>query len=78
MNYISHADWAEAMGFNESDLRITRRVTDCPIRSRRPSRTNVFEVEAVLEWLAKILQRVDPRTEVSIRSAGKPIEEFSR
>lgn len=69
MTYIRHADLARALGWSEGDLRAVRRCTNCPVPPRRRD-SITFTTNAILEWLTSILPRLDPATEVAIRSAA--------
>lgn len=72
-------DVAAALGFAPATLRATKAVTAPEMRSHRRAGTTggargrgrVYAIEDVVEWLRRILPRLDPKTELTLRRAAQ-------
>ncbi|MCA1288516.1 hypothetical protein [Salipiger bermudensis] len=72
--YIKHDDAAAALGWQPNELRILRRLMDCPLAQRRVSGSKAlqFEVGPLIEWLGLVLPRFSPVREQRILEAARP------
>jgi len=79
LKFITHSAWADALQWPDHELRTMRRLLDCPVRGQRVKgpntpKCNVFEVDAVIAWLTKILPRLDPKNALELRTAAITID----
>ena len=67
--YVSATDLADALNWSVDELRVVRRCLKCPVPPQRIKST-AFEMDPIIDWLAQILPRLDPATELEIRQSS--------
>ncbi|QFS83680.1 hypothetical protein FIV09_12655 [Roseivivax sp. THAF197b] len=72
--YIKHDHFAAALGWQPNELRILRRLLECPLAQRRVrgSKALHFEVTPLIEWLGEVLPRFCPICEQRILELARP------